>query len=285
MANKKKSKALATVAPVDALAHLGDVADFENDGLSEVDREDIRLAAKVFNFKGVDVDGRKIPEDAYYDTVDETVAERIDAVLLTLHKTNAYTEFDNAENRTQIVCRSFDRKTGTLQETGQERACEGCPDSQWRRNDDGKNTRNCGPVYNVVGLDRANQLPFVVRFKKTSLPVVKAHLQKHHIGRRVVKGKRANYPLFSFQVTLSCRMSDDGKYALPVIDKGDVLPAEEMLLAAEAAKTLHEQMFKLLDQAEAQVASAEQGNGGDASFEPNDFVGDAQGDVVETSAA
>src|SRR5262245_56661443 len=66
---------------LDELAALEGVegVDFSEDGLGQVDASDIKIAAKVFNFKGVNAQGRKIPEDVFYDTVDETVKEHLDA--------------------------------------------------------------------------------------------------------------------------------------------------------------------------------------------------------------
>ena len=271
--------ALATMPTHDELAALGDM-DFEHDGLEEVDSTDIRIAAKVFNFKGVDQKGRKIPEDAFYDTVDETVKEKIDAAFLHLHKTNLYSVYDNDEGRTRIVCRSFDRQMGTMDD-GTVRPCEGCPDAAWRT-ENGKRTRNCGPVYNMFGVDRETQLPFVVRFKRTSLPVIKSYLQKHHIGRRIVKGKRDNYPLYCFRVELSCKMSDDGKYALPVLTRGEVLGSEEIKAHAENGKFLRENMLGILEKTEEQAAAIE---APDTSFDPDKFGGDEGKDFVDSPAA
>lgn len=263
----------------DELAVLGDMQ-FDNDGLDEIDNTDIRIAAKVFNFKGVDAKGRKIPEDAFYDTVDETVKEKLDAAFLHLHKSNLYSVYDNSESRTRIVCRSYDRKTGTMDD-GTERKCEGCPDAVWRT-EDGKRTRNCGPVYNMFGVDRETQLPFVIRFKRTSLPVIKSYLQKHHIGRRIVKGKRDNYPLFCFRAELSCKMSDDNKYALPVLTRGEVLGPDEIKSHAENAKFLRENMFGLLEKTEEQVAASE---APDTTFDPDKFGGETGNDFVDSSPA
>src|SRR5699024_4271960 len=116
-----------------------------------VDNEDIKISARVFNMKGKDErTGRAIPIDTFYDTVDETMHDTIDATLLSLHKTNAWTEYDENEGATKTHCKSFDRITGTMAD-GTQRACKGCPDAEWRMID-GKRKRNCGPIYNVVGL-------------------------------------------------------------------------------------------------------------------------------------
>jgi len=272
-----------------ALSVLDDM-DIEVDGLEEASREDLKVAAKVFNMVGVDSNNDPIPKNAFFDTIEETVQKRIDAILLVLHKTHSYSEYNNAEKKTERFCASFDRVTGRVlrdfggHKEGDLRNCKDCPDYAWRKDADGKNTRNCGDVYNVVGLERESQMPFVVRFKKTSLPVIKTHMQKHHLGRRVVAGKRANVPLFAFAVELSCVMADAGTHALPVIERGAVLSKDEMLVAAEAAKMLREQMFDVLDRTETQEASAEEtGGAGDTSFDADGFV-DPEGEATQPAA-
>lgn len=231
----------AISSPHDELAGLGDDIGFDLDGLEEIDGSDIKLPLKVFNMKGTDGAGDPIPPNVFFDTVTETTKKRLDLVLLTLHKTHLWSAFNSAESRTEIKCRSFDRQTGTMDD-GTERPCKGCPDAQWRT-EAGKRTRNCGPVYNVFAIERDTKQPCAIRFKRTSLPVIQAHLNKHHIGRRIVNGKRANYPLFSFAVTASLKMSDDGKYAIPVLERGPVLDRAEIEMAAESAKFVREALL------------------------------------------
>jgi hypothetical protein len=252
-----------TTSGADELAGL-DMPTDADDGLGEASGEDLKIATKLLNMKGVGADGRKIPEDEFYDTIDQNTVRELDAVFLYLHKTNLYSVYDNAEGRTKTVCRSFDRVTGTMDD-GTERPCKGCPDDQWYT-EDGKRRKNCGPVYNVAALDRSTRMPFWFRFKRTSLPVFKQHLQRHHLGRRVVNGKRENYPLYAFQVTLRAKMSDDGKYALPLIERGNVLPQAEMVECADACATIKANVAPLLAAADAQAAGAEVADGGDTSF-------------------
>ena len=281
------SSALATadasagtgLAVHDELADIG--FDFGDDGLSEADRDDIKIAAKVFNFKGVDkTTGNKIPEDVFFDTVDETVKERVDAAFLDLHKTNLYQVYNNELSKNEKICSSFDRVTGTMKETGVERPCKGCPDAEWR-NEGNKRVRNCGPVYNIFAIDRETQLPFVVRFKRSSMPEIKSYLQKHFIGRRVMAGgKRLNYPLFAFQTELKCRMSSDGKYALPVFTRGDVLSADEIRAHAESQKFVRENMLAMINRAEEQV---EQNEKPDTTFDTDKFAAEEGKDFVDTT--
>ena len=290
MAGKKDALATKDAAPAaatdlalvqnDELANLGDFDFGTDDGLEEIGAEDIKLPLKVFNMKGMDAAGDPIPPNVFFDTVEETTKKKLDLVLLTLHKTNLWSEFNNAENRTEIKCRSFDRVTGTMAD-GTERPCQGCPDAQWRT-ENGKRSRRCGPVYNVFAVERDTKQPCVIRFKRTSLPVIQSHLNKHHIGRRIVNGKRANYPLFAFQVTASLRMSDDGKYAIPVLERGAVLAKEEIENAAESARfvreTLLPELVKLEEKEAATAATDAPSASAGTAYKAEDFNDDAPAD-------
>lgn len=282
------SSALAT-ASHDELAGLGlDEAVAGNDGLAQVDADDIKIPVYVLNMKGKGTDGRSLQPDEYYNTIDERSKRTVNAAFLHLHKSNLYSKWNQAEKRTEIVCRSFDRVTGTWLADGHERPCEGCPDAQWQRNAEGKRVRNCSPVYNMFAVDRDDGMPFVVRYKRTSLPVIKSYLQKHHIGRRIAKVKdertgavqsvRCNYPLQVFAVTMTAQMSD-GKgeaYAIPIITRGDVLPADEIRQLTENAVTLRESVLPILLHAD-RTATEREGDdsgAGDISFDPEKFTAD-----------
>lgn len=273
------------IAPYDAthdeLAALGDV-DLGDDGLGQVDREDIRIAAYTLNMKGKGADGRPYPIDAYYNTVDETTKLKVNAAFLHLHKTNMWARYNELERRSDIKCRSYDRVTGTM-DSGVTRPCEGCPDAQWQRDAEGKRTRNCSPVYNLFAYDRDVQILFVTRYKRTALPVIKTHLQKHHIGRRIVHGKRSNYPLHVFGVELSAKLSDNGNYAIPVIVRGPVLERAEIEFLGENARTLREQVVPILAHVESSAATSAADAidaEGDTSFEPAKYAADAGKDFT-----
>jgi len=246
-------------APTDELAGYDLPADAD-DGLDEISGEDLKMATRLLNMKGTGPDGRKIPEDEFYDTIDENTTREVDAVFLYLHKSNLYSYFDNEKSSTEIVCRSFDRITGTMEKTGVERPCKGCPDDQWYT-DNGKRRKNCGAVYSTACLDRTTRMPFWFRFKRTSLPVFKQYMQRHHLGRRPMGSKRANYPLYAFHVRLSAKMSENGKYALPVLTRGDVLAPEEMRECLDACSTIKANLKPLLAQADAAAASSGEGGG------------------------
>jgi len=267
-------------APNDELAELDDMDFDENDGLAEASNEDMRVPARVFNFKGIDAaSGRAIPPDEFFDTVDETVSREIDAAFVLLHKTNLYSRFNQADNRTERICRSNDRITGTM-ENGVVRPCEGCPDAEWHNIEiDGKikRSRNCGPVYNMFAIDRNTHMPFVIRFRRTSLPIIKSYLQKHHLGRRIVKGKRMNYPLFAFRVNLKLKMDPTGKFALPVLTKLGTLDREELVEHASASKYLQDMRHKIIEATEEKAMDTEGGESG----APGDFASNDGQDFVE----
>jgi hypothetical protein len=268
MAKKETATAMATKEE-GALAlvqhdELAGVLDFEveSDGLEEADASDVKLAAKVFNMKGVDGRGDPLPPNVFFDTVTETSKRELDLLPFSLHKSKEWREYDEAKGESVIHCRSNDRVTGRMAD-GKERPCEGCPDAQWTTVN-GKRNRRCGDIYNLFAIERDTQQPCVIRFKRTSLTVIQGHLNKHHLGKRIVSGKRGNYPLFSFLVKATLKMSDDKKYAIPVLEKTGVAPREEMLLAAESAKYVREQMLPALEK----IAEKDSDSAGATKREP-----------------
>jgi hypothetical protein len=293
MSKDKKQGALAPVektgaaiAIVDELEGL-DAAELGVDGLEEIDSSDIKIGLQVYNFKGTDNAGDPIPPNVFFDTLSEVTRKEIRLALLLLNKTREWREYDEGEGVSKIRCRSMDNVTGTL-EDGRTRACEGCPDYAWQ-SINGKRTRRCGPVYAVVAVDRDTQQPTIVRFKKTSLPVIQQYLNRHFIGRRMVAGKRANYPLFAFETVARLKMSDDKKYALPVLDRGDVLSQDEIRSHAESAKYYREIILptlqKLVDADKSDESARGNGAGADVSFNADDFRDDATpAPAVDTAA-
>ena len=271
----KKSSALAQVettslgmgAEDDLLQVLGDEGFDLDDGLDQVDGDDLQIAVKVFNMKRVDPDTKRAtPPDVFFDTVTESTQDEVDAVLTYLHKTNEWREYDESEGRSKVRCRSFDRVTGTL-EDGTSRACQNCPDANWQTIE-GKRTRRCGPVYNVYAVEKETRAPFVIRFKRSSLRPFKQYLNRYFIGKRIVKGRRANYPLYAYETKLSLRMSDDGKYALPVFQKGSILDRDSIRAAAAEVPFVRDAL----------VGSLERIVDGDHS-------GDDDGNAIDVTAA
>jgi hypothetical protein len=277
LATTDGNAALATTRAGDLLADVFGDAEVGFDGLDEVGSEDIKISARIFNFKGKDPKtGRAIPIDTFFDTVDETTQDTITATLLSLHKTNAWTEYVEAEGKTKTHCKSFDRVTGTM-ENGAQRPCEDCPDAQWR-NEGGKRKRNCGPVYNVVGIDEEGQKAFLIRFKRTSLDAFKQFLNRYFLGKRVVGGKRANYPLFAFKTIIGLKLSEDGKYSLPVLrceedERNQPIPhtREKILDAQEQAKFYNDVMLPVLEKLADKDTDAGAGEGG-PGFDAKDFL-------------
>lgn len=276
-----QSTALAA-APNAALAAALEGVEFGDGGLGEVDNTDIKVAAKVWNFKGTDAAGDPIPPNVFYDTVQETTTKSIDLSLLDLHKTREWREYDEAEGKSRVRCRSqsaTEDAQGTMDD-GTVRDCKGCPDAQWRNvttaQGKTKRTRNCGPVYNVIAAERSTGEPCVLRFKRTSLPVIQAHLNKHHLGKLSLGGgRRANVPLYAIGVRASLKMSEDKKYALPVLEATGVLSNTEVKANAESARFYREVVLPMLDK----LADKDQDGGGgehaaDTSFNPSEFGGD-----------
>jgi len=263
----------AALAPVsgDELAVLLDGLDISDDGLSEIGQEDIKLPTKVWNFKGLDQEGNPIAANVFYDTVTEQLARSLDLILIKLHKTREWREYVQGEGRSRVRCRSFDQVKGTM-EDGTERPCEGCPDARWMDviGDDGKPRRaaKCGPVYNIFAVELATRQPCVLRFKKTSLKEIQSYLNKHHINKRTVNGKLVggHQPLYFYACRATLKMSDDKKYALPVLEKRETLSRADIAQAsatcAYVTTVLLGELSKVIDQ--------EQDAAGDTSKFPND---------------
>jgi hypothetical protein len=271
MAAKKTAEAATTAAapvatPTTALATASnDEAsalaaafdfDFESTGLEEVDAEDLRFAVKVWNMKGVipGTDGDTYRVNQFFDTLTEKTQKSLKCVFVTLIKSNDYSYFDNAKNESVRVCTSYDRVTGTLRsdhpkltqlKEGDTRACEACPDAQWVKVD-GKNTKACASVYGVMCVELNDDLSpgsaFMMRFKKTALNPFKTHMQKHHIKRRkdTKTNQLADVPLFAYAVDITLKISENGNYAVPVIEKGELLPRDLLVQLADQAKAFRE---------------------------------------------
>jgi hypothetical protein len=278
MGRKNEQTALAVISPEDEQNALSVLDDFEfggDDGLGEVDAEDLRLPVIVWNLKGKDERGELRRLDEFYDTLNETSHRTLRCAFIHLHKTNSFARFDNATNETVIVCSSNDRITARMRakhptlplDVGDERACEGCPDKDWHKDEKGKNTQNCATVYGVFAVMLDEQLRptdgFLIRFKRTSLPPFKTHLQKHHLGKRALPGgKRGNWPMFTFEVNLRLEVSANGNYATPIIERGRVLPKETLQALAEQAKYFAELGEEATAAAEKQEARHERGDVG-----------------------
>lgn len=263
---------LATATHDELADVLGD-EQLETDGLGAVEPEDIKIPAKVFNFRGTDSDGNPIPSNVFYDTISEETQSTVDAVLLDFVKSNEWREYDEGEARNKVMCRSFDRITGTMAD-GTERPCKGCPDARWTTDETGKRNRRCGPVHNIVGVERLTSSPFILRAKRTGLPPWQQYLNRYFIGRRVVSGKRMNYPLFAWVTHVALKMAEGKKpYAVPVFERGEVLAREEIISCAEQARFFREHILPVLervsdsDQDDDTGAGGASGRGGDTSFD------------------
>jgi hypothetical protein len=245
------TSALAT-APADELsALLGDMS-FDVDGLGSVDNEDIRITSLLFNLKGMNSRGELRQLNEFFNTTTETAHRELTVAFVEFSKMNSFRVFNNAENKSETICSSMDRAVGTLRmvhpknkslQIGAERQCDKCPDAQWRKDEKGKNVRDCATVYNVIGALLDESLspvdPFLIRFAKTSAPAFKSHLNKYHIGKHPVqKGKHV--PLFVYAVKLTLQLDKSGNFAVPVLTKGDQLPRATIEYLANQAKHFRE---------------------------------------------
>jgi hypothetical protein len=284
----------------DALAGLDgfDQLDIQDDGLGELTSEDIKLPLKIWNFKGTDGNGDPILPNVFFDTVQETTQKTLDVILIKDHKTNEWREYDELAGKSTVRCSSFDQVTGTMDD-GLERPCAGCPDAKWENvqldNGGMKRKRRCGPVHNVFAVELDGLKPCVIRFRRSSLPVIQAHWSRHHYKQRNVRDPKTgritkeNYPAFTFACRISLKMSDDKKYAIPEMTNLGLLPLELIAQGNETCKYVNAVMMdrlpKVLEQAEVHATVDE-----DTSFDPakmgdNGMAGGEGQDFVDATVA
>jgi hypothetical protein len=289
-AKNEESTALATVDEAAALAELGEFFDEVGvDGLEDFGGEDVKIAVLLWNMRGKGKDGRSLTKDVLFNTVTEDTCESIELVFLTTKKTKRWDSFDKGLDKTVVHCESRDRVTGIM-EGGATRACANCPDDGWFTDADGKATRKCGEVHNVVAIERATQKPVAIRFKKTGLKPWRQYASAYHYGGRVVvdpstgRKVRRNVPLFAYACRLSLKMSDNDMYAIPVLepieqgrdDNGNpiyLMSRDEVLAYGQPARDYHEIMGEVLNVADAQTAAHDTDNvERDDAFGADDFV-------------
>lgn len=226
-------------------------------GLEDVDASDLKLAAKLWNMKGVDgASGKARNPDMFMDTVTEEMSDEVSCVLLSLSKSRRWDEFDNGEQKTFVHCQSADAILGTMAD-GTTRHCANCPDKGWGEGPDGKQVRKCGKVYTAVGVEDDGSRAFTIRFKKTGLDPFLKYINKHFLNAFVGEdGKRSNIPLFFYKTRITLQMHESGNYALPVFELGDRLPPADIKAMTENAKAYRDMMSAVMDRADQQESRA-----------------------------
>lgn len=242
--NKNETDGALALAPPSDLAEMID--DSGATGIEEFGDDDIKIASKVWNSKSVDERGRARTPDVFVDSLTGESAESLECVLLSTKKGYRWDEFDQAADKTVVMCESHDLATGTMSD-GTRRSCHGCPDKEWAAEADGRRTKRCGTVHTVVGYEPSTARPFIIRFKKTSLDPFRRYVQTYFKGQRKTKEGRADLPLFSARTTITLAMHESGKYALPVFSRGDFVTREEFAAYREQADAMRSNAVRYVE--------------------------------------
>jgi hypothetical protein len=277
LAPTEPTSALAQPMAVDdllAVAGLDNISMPET-GFGEYTAADLKIPALVFNAKGMNAQDEEVRSTEFLHTVSRQTRKSLRLTVIGVHKSNAWTEFDQDTGKTNVRCESWDTVTGTMAD-GSTRACKGCSDAEWK-NINGKRTKRCANVDNVAVVDRDTAELSMMRFKKTSLRPWRDFLQKFFLGKRPMPGKPpVDYPGFIFETHVKLELAKGAKvpYALPVFDvardaagKPVILPRAEIELYAQMALGMREQLADMRESARAADAATSEENAHDASFD------------------
>lgn len=284
--------------PTDDLAGIEGFAelDIQDDGLTEFTPDDIKLPVWIWNANITDAEGNPIPKNVFFNTLTEEVRRELDVVLIKVHMTNQWAEFNEETKHNEIRCSSFDRVDGTMSD-GTARKCEGCPDYKWQMLTDNKGKlkrgRKCGPTWLTYAVELATLQPCVIKFKRTGLKPAEDYVSRHHLGQRKLRDKTTgkirlvNYPLYTYACRLTLKMADSKTYAYPVIERGAVLPAQMMQLGSDTAQYVNDVLLRNLSkiiEADGHVAEVVNDEG-DTSFDTSKMGGGEGQDFTDSPKA
>jgi len=288
--------ASAIDVPDDWCSELLDGEEIAVTGTEEMGREDVKLPAWLLNSRKEDVEsGRQAADDVFWNTVTERTKDVLRLQILTNHKSKIWRE-ENASNELVVRCSSWDSKTGRMEDDST-RPCAGCPDAAWYRRDDGRRTRRCTDVNNLVALDRDTGEVCVIKVKTTAVKGWRQYYQAvfHNKRRSKVAGRPriADIPFFAAETVVTAAKMQGGGYTwyVPQFAFGGALPLEEIRAAAEFVR---DQIGAYLDRAEKSAdvepdvnpASSTIGSGGSGGgmIDSEEFVDDFDGDANEDLA-
>jgi len=176
--------------------------------LEEIDDADKMVPWYFFNNKLKGPDDAWLASDVFFHSLREDTTETIEATLLFLRKTHRYRLYTEGEG-SKTLCASLDRVEGLWRETGEVLSCADCRYAPLPQNWTNGTPPPCQLIWTLVGFDEANQEPFAINAKATSLTPAKRFLNQHFL--RKFKGK--DLPLFVYRVRIGLTQPT-GTYAV-----------------------------------------------------------------------
>jgi hypothetical protein len=263
-------------------------------GLEEVDADDLRLGHWVFNMKReiVGQDGKRVltKSDQFWNTQTDRLEDKLTLVFLALHKTRKWFYFDNDQDETIHVCRSNDTVRGTMLRAhgpklteGLERPCAGCPQSMWRTEPNARTGKierilDCSRELNFLAIEPSSTDPCVIRFRRTSEKPAIDMLNKYFIGKRVTLAGRKNLPLYTTEIEITLKLSENGNFAVPEFRKVRLLSKAEAVRMLEQATFLSQYVTRAVETADRgeKKAGPEERGDDSADFDPNKIERDGR---------
>lgn len=233
-----------------------------------------RYAFNLTTVTGDDGKPREVRKTVFVQTVTGVEKAKLRLQVIVDHKSRQWKE--QIDGKGVVRCSSWDGVTGSYGEERTERACNGCPDYRWGKDDKGKNRRKCGDVHNIVALDLDTLEVVIVAAKKTAIRPWTDFYAKHFQKQRGVRDpktgllKRVDLPFFARETLVELKLvtRNAESWAEPVFVAGPMVETRELLQQGLQA---------LSDWKEHQAAIAARGDAIEATVVEHDGEGGGGG--------
>jgi len=233
-----------------------------------------RLAFNLTTITGDDGKPKEIRKTVFVQTVSGVIRERVRLQIVIDHVSRQWKE--QVDGKGVVRCSSWDAVTGQFGEERIDRHCHGCPDYAWRKDDKGKNKRNCGDVHNVVALDLDTADVVIVAVKKTAIKPWRDYYAKHFQKQRGIRDpktgmlRKVDLPFFARETLLELKLVQRNaeSWAEPVFAPGPILSREHIQNGLQALVDWKSHQADVAARGDAiEAQAAEGGDKPDTSFD------------------
>jgi len=228
-----------------------EVADLEKTtGAEDKPESDRRPPLYVYNIDTIDETGQEIDPGRFYCAQSGEQFDEVNCALIGFREIRQHDSRDE-QGKQMIHCRSFDRKIGINQESGESVRCEECPHYFGKRGQ----RKDCTFHMRFLAWDFDRQQFFSFSAKRTGYVPTNSYLERTFFGQWKKEGKRRDIPLYMLgtKITLKTEIGHGSKYYIPVYECTGPNPKEivmDLIGTAESFKKMTVQQFTELDKEE-----------------------------------